>query len=221
MARYIVTANDIDTAGLPVDAELPVAWLDEELAEDGAKARAPGRVTVRLSRSGEEIVVRGRAKAPLVVKCARCLDPASIDVDGELSLLLRPAPSLPPPAKQTAGGKPNGTPKTHRRAEPEAEYELSAEEANVDLFDGEKVVLDGFIREALLLELPNFPLCSETCPGIRPLPASSGEDDASIDPRLAPLRALKNKLAAGPGDSRGPGPEGTGDSPSRRKKNKE
>jgi uncharacterized protein len=83
------------------------------------------------------------------------------------------------------------------------------------------VILDGFIREALLLELPNFPLCSETCPGIRPHPAAPGDAEAPIDPRLAPLRALKSKLEASEGSSRGPGPEGSGDSPPGRKKKKE
>jgi uncharacterized protein len=221
MARFAYAANDIDTAGLPVESELPVPWLDAELADVGARARAPGHLSARLSRTGEEIVVRGRVKAALVMPCARCLDPAQLDVDGELSLLLHPVPHLPPPAKQVAGAKPNGSARTGKKGAPEPEYELHSAEADVDLFDGEKVILDGFIREALLLELPNFPLCSETCPGIRPHPAAPGDAEAPIDPRLAPLRALKSKLEASEGSSRGPGPEGSGDSPPGRKKKKE
>ena len=38
----------------------------------------------------------------------------------------------------------------------------------MDHYDGETVVLDPFVREAILLEVPNFPLCSEDCAGIQP-----------------------------------------------------
>jgi hypothetical protein len=88
--------------------------------------------------------------------------------------------------------------KGSKKAAREAEYEFSSEEAEVDTYDGETVVLDEFIREALLLELPNFPLCSEACPGIRPVAsepeAGSGESAVQVDPRLMPLGALRAKL---------------------------
>lgn len=58
------------------------------------------------------------------------------------------------------------------------EYEFSASEAEYDLYDGETVVLDPFVREALLLEMPNFPLCSEDCPGIAHIPAQAGNTPA-------------------------------------------
>jgi uncharacterized protein len=209
MPLLVYPANDIDTAGIAVDAELPAAWLDAELADAEARGRAAGRVTTRLSRSGDEIVVRGRVKAALEVPCARCLAPAAVDVDTELSLLLRPAPSASPAHGRAAGregGKEaskrphahdtrtNGRPRTERDDEPE--YEFSAAEAEHDTYDGETVVLDSFVREALLLELPNFPLCSEACPGIGPAdPEPADEVEPPIDPRLAPLGALREKLA--------------------------
>ena len=104
------------------------------------------------------------------------------------------------PAKKTHVGKvhaahaakANG--KATHHFEPE-EVELSAEDLERDTFDGETVVLDPFIREAILLELPNFPLCSDACPGIRPGPAESAPEAERIDPRLAPLGALRARLA--------------------------
>jgi uncharacterized protein len=82
----------------------------------------------------------------------------------------------------------------------EPEHEFSSEDAEFDTYDGETVVLDDFIREALVLELPNFPLCSEACPGIRPVEsateAGSAEASDRVDPRLAPLGALRAKLAS-------------------------
>jgi uncharacterized protein len=181
MPLLSVTANDIDAAGLALDAELPPAWLDGELSDAAVKARAPGKVTARLSRTGDEIVVRGRIKAALVTPCARCTEPAPLDVDTELTLLLRPA-------KEDKPGK-------HHK--PDEEYEFSSDEADHDTYDGETVVLDSFVREALLLEVPNFPLCSEGCAGIQRPAEAAPSGEPHLDPRLSPLAALKAKLAAG------------------------
>ena len=180
MATLSASAHDIDTAGLSVEADLPPAWLKEELAEADLRSEAPGHVSVRLSRSGKDIVVRGRIRAELTIPCARCLNPAPVHVDAELSLLLKPASG--------EAKKANGP------AHKDVEYEFAADEAEVDTYDGETVVLDPFLREAILLEVPNFPLCSEACPGIRPAPAAAVSEPA-VDPRLAPLEALRAKLA--------------------------
>lgn len=181
MPLLSVSAHDVDAAGLALDAELPPVWLDAELGDAGVTARggAPGRVSARLSRTGKDIIVRGRVHAALTTPCARCTEPAAIDVDTELALLLQPAA-----AAKAKPGK-------------DDEYEFSAAEADVDTYDGETVVLDAFVREALLLEVPNFPLCSEGCPGIRPAAEPAPEPEARpLDPRLAPLGALRAKLEA-------------------------
>lgn len=197
MALFAVSAHDIDAAGLALEGELPVAWLAEELAGTELAAPAPGRLSARLSRSGHDIVVRGRVKADLRIPCARCLDPAAVPVDTELSLLLRPAaaPHTERPAASHSAG--NGKAKAAPKEEPE--YEFASGEADQDTYDGETVVLDPFVREAILLEVPNFPLCSEACPGIRPAAADAPPAPAPrVDPRLAPLRALRDKLAPPP-----------------------
>ncbi len=201
MPLISISAHDIDSAGLTVEQDLPRPWLDEELSDVGATAVEVGHVKARLSRTGKEIVVRGKVDASLTMPCARCLDPAPYEVEGELGLLLSPAPGAAAkahPAKAHAAkahaAKANGKAVVH--AEPE-EVELSAEDIERDTFDGETVVLDPFIREAILLELPNFPLCSEACPGIRPAPAVAATPEAErVDPRLAPLGALRARLAS-------------------------
>ena len=83
---------------------------------------------------------------------------------------------------------------------PREEYEFNAGEADEDVYDGETVVLDPFVREAILLELPNFPLCSASCAGIRPAPPTGEQKPAEppVDPRLAPLGALRDRLASRP-----------------------
>ncbi|WP_437517146.1 YceD family protein [Sorangium sp. So ce1099] len=218
MSQFAVSANDIDISGLSLDVSVPTDWLNAELADADVTGRAPGHLSARLSRTGNEIVVRGRVKAPVATPCARCLSPAPLDIDAELSLLLRPAPKAEthgPRHRRDDGGR-NGATKAEPKVK-EAEYEFTAEEADVDTYDGETVVLDPFIREAILLEMPNFPLCSEACPGIGPAASREDreggsstlaggaveEDEAApgLDPRLAPLSALREKLGQKPSAS--------------------
>jgi uncharacterized protein len=226
MPLFALSAHDVDTAGSPVDGALPTAWLDKELEDAALTAERPGHVTARISRSGSDIVVRGKATADLTTPCARCLDPAHLHVEGELSLLLRPVAEARAEAHVHGGHgnrhHANGDAKAAaKEKDRDDEYEFGGAEAEADVYDGETVVLDPFIREALLLEIPKFPLCSEACPGIRPADGRAPAEPApAIDPRLAPLDALRKKLAgkaASPASPKAP----AAPSPRTKKKNKE
>ena len=180
-----VQANDIETIGLELASELPIAWLNAQLKEAEADAEVPGRFSGRLSRSGKaDIVVRGKLSASVRLPCARCLAPSMYSVAAELSLLLRPRR---PTAPERRGGDAHAQAATPRNAKNRApEYEFSSEEADLDEYDGERVVLDGFVREAILLELPSFPLCREACEGPLVSHGDAPEDDAG-PPKHAPL----------------------------------
>jgi uncharacterized metal-binding protein YceD (DUF177 family) len=65
---------------------------------------------------------------------------------------------------------------------------------------GEQIVLDPFLREFIVLELPMFPV-GEGLPQAeieaRPSrPEPGGGDVEPLDPRLAPLAELKRRLKA-------------------------
>ncbi len=143
-------------------------------------------------------MVRGQVHAALTTPCARCTKPAALAVDTELSLLLQPvAPAKPAPKPLQVHGHAHGDgAEKSKRKDKEEEYEFTSEEADMDTYDGETVVLDAFVREAILLEVPNFPLCSEDCPGIGPAAELAPEPTGDLDPRLAPLAALRAKLPA-------------------------
>lgn len=201
-------ATDLDTVGLAVEKALPAAWLDEQLGDAGIHGLEPGHLSARLSRTGSDVVVRGRVHAKLGLSCARCLEPAIAEVDGELSLLLK-AVAPPPPVKptaKTAEAKPARARRAKGEVEPavvapskskkEPEYEFTADEADLDSYDGDTVILDEFVREAILLEVPNFPLCSDACAGIPRAPSVEGQSQETIDPRLLPLAAIRSKLAS-------------------------
>src|SRR4051812_23257269 len=132
MASLSVSAHDIDAAGVAVDIDLPPEWLAHELEDAHLEGAGPGHVSARLSRSGEGIVVRGRVRADLTTPCARCLGPAAVHVDTELSLFLKPAPAAAAPPRAHDAKKANGAAKA---AHTEDEYEFGAAEADLDTYD--------------------------------------------------------------------------------------
>jgi uncharacterized metal-binding protein YceD (DUF177 family) len=110
------------------------------------------------------------------------------------------------PAPTTVGPKRNrqrprrpaaeASPKKPRRGWQD-DPELSEDEAGRDHYFGEEVALDGFVREFLLLELPmvaHKDLPTGEPPAIAPPPAPPSEAEGRVDPRLAPLAAIADRL---------------------------
>lgn len=169
---FVLSASELDPGGKDYQQVIPRAWLATAFEETDAMPLGDGEIDVRLSKSGADVVVHGHAKAEVELPCARCLEPARVVLEPKISVLMVPA------AKMRDGD--------------EREHELGAGEADVLPYDGESVVLDNLVRDNLLLEVPMIPLCSEGCPGIPSVPESAA-GPATIDPRLAPLLALKKE----------------------------
>jgi uncharacterized protein len=196
-----VPARDLDAAGKAYHFPLRAAWVRGAVeGTDVATTANDGVLDVRLSKSGNDVVLRGSFTAELVVPCARCLEPARVTLHEPLSALFVPASTL---RAENAGGD-----RARARArDDEDEKAGTASAPDVVPFDGETVVLDGLVRDEMLLALPIVPLCSESCAGIRlesPTPTATpdtlarpagagGAEGAGIDPRLLPLLSLKNK----------------------------
>jgi uncharacterized protein len=209
--QFSVAVADLDYGEREIDEEIPKAWLSRALEGSEAVPRdKPGRVTVTLSKNGREVMVRGRARAYVTMPCARTLDPVDFDLDADVFLLLAPpsgAAARPPPKAQSAqkaAKKPTpGKATAQQRRKREEDASLAEAEAARDTYGPDRVVLDPFLREFLILELPMVPLRedlrSEATPAIeRPLdPAPEGRQaQEAIDPRLAPLAAIASRLRA-------------------------
>lgn len=143
----------------------------------------------------------------MTVPCARTLDPVDVDLDSEIFLLLAPAGPRPEgtarrPRKQRQPAPKQGEQKG-KTSKKSAEAAEALEEADAarDTYGSEEVVLDDFVREFLLLELPMFPLRadlrSDGAPAIStPLETQNPEPvTRDIDPRLAPLAAIASRLS--------------------------
>jgi uncharacterized protein len=172
--EFSVPARDLDAGGKQVVFPVRAAWIRGALeGTDVAQGGSDGVLDVRLSKSGNDVVIRGRLTAELTVPCARCLEPARIVVNEPVSALAVPAGDLRP----AAGGEKEGD-------------DLPARDPEMIDYDGETLALDDIVRDELLLAVPMIPLCSEGCPGISAA-ISSESAQSAVDPRLRPLLRLK------------------------------
>lgn len=181
MAEFVLQLQDIGDSGKGYSFELKPEWLDAALADSPVRRdprAATGWLRVHAQRNGQELLVQGRVEVELLTECSRCLGDAPLPVQAEVTALL-------------CQGEDPGLPD---------EVELDAEDLDRMRFVGHEVALDELVREHLLLECPMQPLCSSQCPGIaipdhvRP-PAEDFGDGTGVDPRLLPLKQLKQKLS--------------------------
>jgi uncharacterized protein len=197
--HFSVPVRDLERSDQHRSWEVPAAWLDSALADSDARSDgSAGRLELYLKKSAGEVLVKGSVKANVVMPCARTLEPVNVALDAPILLLLeRRAPA--PGARPERNPRPDSAAPRKGKPDP-AEAELSAEDAARDYYEGETVVLDDFVREHLLLELPLFPVRSDLPldqPGATDsLPqAEDTPDEERIDPRLAPLAALRSSMA--------------------------
>jgi uncharacterized metal-binding protein YceD (DUF177 family) len=212
---FSVPLADLDYGERDIDQEIPREWLGRALQGSEAVPRdKPGRLKVTVSKNGREVMVRGKASAYVTMPCARTLDPVDFDLVADIFLLLGPASSSaarPAPKASVAAKRPAKDPGAaskkgkgaRDRKKREEDALLPEEEAARDTYEGDRVNLDPFVREFLMLELPMVPLRedlrSEESPAIeRPLELAPQGQQAqeALDPRLAPLAAIASRLRA-------------------------
>lgn len=126
-------------------------------------------LTLRLESVSEGILVSARAEAVLTGECGRCLR----EIDDMLDVTYQ---ELYAYAHSTT--------------------DETADEDEVRRMQGDLIDLEPALRDAVVLALPNHPLCREDCPGLCPecgthwdeLPADHGH--RQVDPRWAALNRL-------------------------------
>jgi len=122
---------------------------------------------VRLESVVEGVLVSGAASAPVTGQCARCLEPLVDSLEVELTELF---------------------------AYPDSATESSTDPDEVSRVVDGLIDLEPVVRDALLLALPQAPLCGEDCPGLCPECggkwAELGTDHRheTMDPRWAVLK---------------------------------
>ena len=185
MPALVLQIHDIDETGKDYTFLLSPAWLQTELADAGLRpdpAALQPVVEVHAQKNGAEFLVNGRIDAELLTDCCRCLGDAKVSVHVPFGTLFSKHSDKHLPPKQ----------------------ELEEEDFAREAFTGHELVLDGLVREQMVLECPMQPLCKPGCAGI-PVPehlrppgevfGGTGENGAvGVDPRLAPLQRLRDKV---------------------------
>jgi uncharacterized metal-binding protein YceD (DUF177 family) len=223
--ELVIPVADLERGPKHAEFVLSEPWLRRALEGTEAAIVAPGKVDVTVSKNGTSVLVRGQLLADLTLPCVITLDPVPIPVRVEILLMLSPKsgattaheghvarrkarppkvedPNAPEKAKPAheRSGRPKGPAKAGGG---EGHWEetpvLDDETAGQDTYEGHEIVLDDFVREFLVLELPMFPrrsdLPTDGAAANPPLPADSQPGgDKPLDPRLSPLAELKSRL---------------------------
>ena len=144
-------------------------------------------VDMRLESVAEGILLSADVYAVAKGECIRCLDPVEITVERKIQELYRYEPTNEKGGKRKKSGR-------NDRAD-----EIDIEEDDELWLDGNVMNLETPIRDAIVLDLPVNPLCSEDCLGLCPdcgekwekLP--EGHSHEVIDARWAGLAGLDFK----------------------------
>jgi uncharacterized protein len=212
--EFSIPVADLDAAGKQYRFPIRAAWVRGVLEDtEATTAGTEGVLDVRVSKSGNDVVVHGSMRAEITLPCARCLEPVTLTIAEPLSALMVPASTIraeigakaPKRGKsdksdksdksEKAGDKLAKTDRKKHDDDEDDDIELSGDDPDVLAYDGDTVVLDELIRDELVLEMPMIPLCSEDCPGISPPPQAiereTSPSEGPVDPRLAPLLRFK------------------------------
>jgi len=148
------------------------------LVDERVRVAEPIVVDGRVRSSGSEIQVSGRVETKVNVECDRCLKTIEMPVSAGFKL-------------QYISGQ---------DYESSHAAELTSDEMNLSVFDGEAIDIDEIVREQILLSVPDRALCDENCRGICSICGTnlnSGSCECTspqVDPRWEALKKFKVDL---------------------------
>jgi len=217
-STFSLAVHELDDGPKELSGPLPLEWMRQILKDTDVQPheQADGQLELTLTKTGLQILVQGRLNATIVTPCARTLDPAIYTINPDIFLLLEPANQATAEAAASGGRRRRPRDQAEKSSAKgkggwDADPELSDTEAASDTYSGDKIELDSFLREFILLEVPMVPL-REDLRGAPfeanpPLPTGRDTADASseagsagtseekpLDPRLSPLAEIKARL---------------------------
>lgn len=151
-----------------------------DLQDEWVRLLVPPVVSGQIRSEASRVKVNGIVAAKLQLECDRCLKPIEFPVDSRFELKYVTRADY----------------QAQKAAEPT--LELSEEDLDLTVFEGEVIDLDELVREELLLSVPTHLICQESCKGVCP---ACGADrnitecrcgEEVFDPRWAGLKKLVN-----------------------------
>jgi uncharacterized protein len=145
--------------------------------EDAYRIVSPVDVRFEIHKDKERFRLVGSVGTDLELTCSRCLEPFTLPVNAGIDSRYLPASEI----------------------SAEAEREMEEDDLGVSYYRDEVIDLNELLREQFYLALPMKPLCQESCRGLCPQcgtnlnQATCGCAQVWEDPRLAPLKSLKDR----------------------------
>jgi uncharacterized protein len=141
--RYKI--KDIGEGGIDICVAVSEEWLAAECPDASPGLSEAGvRLEGRLEPAGDGYLLRGTLRGELTVPCARCLEPAPVQIEAPLAVTFV------------------------EQDEPEGS-EGEATQDDVVLFKHGVIDVGLPIRDEILLNVPMTPICQPDCAGICPV----------------------------------------------------
>lgn len=134
--------NDIGADGLPINVPVTAEWLGAACPALGARPGPKGLlVKGQLTRAGDDFLLRADLRGQLETSCARCLEPAVIEVSVPITINF-----VSSDADNTEDDDPD-----------------------VISFVGPEIDISDEVRDEIILALPVQALCRADCRGLCPV----------------------------------------------------
>jgi len=146
------------------------------LGEDRLRLVQPPTVSGEIRRADRRVHVKGRAVVRVQVECDRCLKLIELPVDSSFKIEYV----------------------TQEDYQAQQAVELTEDDLDLTVFDGEVIDIDALVTEEILLAVPDHILCKDDCKGICPQcgrdrnSVACGCETAEVDPRWSGLKELVN-----------------------------
>lgn len=185
MSGMIVHLDEFDEGESlkTLKVDVPAAQASQLLGDSGYRVVGPLNAVVEANLVGTTVRMRGPMSVDVEFECGRCLEPRQMKFDLNMEFVLIEK------AEWAA------------KYEASEELELSDDDMDVSFYQGKEIDLAPLIREAILLDLPLLPRCSDderaTCDASfrRNVGEAAIEelDEAALDQRWAALKNIKLK----------------------------
>jgi uncharacterized protein len=159
-------------------AEFAHTYAEGELVleEDRLRLEQSPAISGKIRREDRRVHMEGRVIARVLVECDRCLKLIELPVDSIFKLEYV----------------------TQEDYQAQQAVELTEDDLDLSVFDGEAIDIDELVTEEILLAVPDHILCRDDCKGICPRcggdrnSVDCGCRTAEVDPRWAGLKELVN-----------------------------
>lgn len=143
----VISLHEIGESGWRISCRKSKEWIRDVLRDAGRSDCAfPDDITISIEvkSRGEGFSARGSLATAITLQCVRCLDAFTFPLEAQFHYHLCPSDSDPLLA----------------------EIEVRRDDLDVVHYEGTELDLVPLIVEQIMVTLPTYPLCGETCRGI-------------------------------------------------------